>query len=95
VNRSWSTKDELKFIDNIGTFGDRPLGRLDLLEGYVRGMRQRRDWSGMDRPEVLAHASAALDIARERRKLTTWLTDPDLKPPRELPQKKHKAELDA
>jgi hypothetical protein len=73
VNRSWSTKDELKFIDNIGTFGNRPFGRLALLEGYLRGVRQRKDWGGMDKSEVIAHASAELDRVRERHELAILL----------------------
>jgi hypothetical protein len=73
VNRSWSTKDELKFIDNIGTFGDRPSGRLVLLEGYLRGVRQRRDWGGMNKSEILSHASAELDRVRERCELAISL----------------------
>ena len=64
----WQTADELKFISSLGGHRDRPVYvyRAKLLNGYVHGLRHRQDWGLLDRLEVLHHALAELDLAKNR-----------------------------
>ena len=68
-HRKWSTDEEIEFIDRLGIFrnGAQFADRLTLLKGYVAGIRQRKEWGTIDKFEVLNHAIAALDRAREQR----------------------------
>jgi hypothetical protein len=74
----WTTADEIAFINNLGTgrFGNRAqlTNRTILLKGYIAGLRQRREWSGMDALKVLKHALNQLDHARERRLIASKLS---------------------
>jgi len=66
--RIWTTQDEINFIRRIGR-GNMPentdhhtdMSRLDKLLGYIDGARQRQNWGGMDRNEVIEFAEAELE----------------------------------
>jgi hypothetical protein len=68
---SWSTTNELNFIDKLGTGrfskSDRVLSktRIELLAGYIRGNEQRREWGTIDRRAVMSHAYATLASERQ------------------------------
>lgn len=55
----WSMRDELAFIDNIG-FWRGPVEmtahqKVELLQGYRRGLELRKQWVNLDREQLLQH----------------------------------------
>jgi hypothetical protein len=73
---SWTTQDELTFIDALGTHvevdrrGPREsapaLARLvELLQGYLEGCQLRQRWEGMSSDVVIRHAEERLAAVRE------------------------------
>ena len=66
---SWSTNDELDFLDNIGTFALIPGNPLKLLRGYLKGAAQRANWGSMDEDIVIAHATKRIKELSKRRTL--------------------------
>ena len=58
-DRMWTTSDELKFLDNIGTYGEIPdctqVERLILLEKYIESMEMRRVWNTLDTNKIKSY----------------------------------------
>lgn len=57
---TWSTLDEMGFIDGLGTHrhqGDSENHRLELLLAYQSSMRNRREWGSIDPYLVRIHLS--------------------------------------
>lgn len=58
---TYSTKQELKFIDGLGTWAPELCSnRSDLLCGYLRGCFQRDRWGDVDPMTVMHYAAKAL-----------------------------------
>jgi hypothetical protein len=61
---SWTTRDELAFLDGIGTYREgapglpdlvSPDARRDALKGYLVSLSRRHDWGLVDANEVRRH----------------------------------------
>lgn len=67
----WTTRDEIAFIDGLGTFNNRkvaptPSDRYILLQGYKTGIHRRVLWNGVDRLTVISHLAIKLsDLEKE------------------------------
>lgn len=67
----WTTNNEKKFIDHLGTHAPMqlaltPASKLALLEGYAEGIQLRKDWGEMDAQAIANHVKykiAALKAA--------------------------------
>jgi hypothetical protein len=62
----WTTVNELKFIDRIGTqfskeHGPSKYTKRQLLQKYISGMSKRVNWGGINRKEVLFYATEMLN----------------------------------
>ena len=72
-HQKWGTAEEIAFIDRLGTgnFRGWTVGksRVELLAGYIQGLRYRQHWGLLDRLTVIGHACAALDRERGRHAL--------------------------
>ncbi len=67
----WSTEKEIEYLNTIG---DRKFGvdtqvpvnsvhsKRDLLAGYLRGAKQRKDWGVMWQSKVIEHAEYLLAL---------------------------------
>lgn len=56
-----STKQEMKFIDNLGKWApELKAERSDLLAGYLRGCFKRKNWGSMNALAVTHYAANAL-----------------------------------
>ena len=53
---SWTTKDEIAYIEGIGTWGQVPIDPRPILRKYLKA---KRDWGEMDK-------KACLQCARKR-----------------------------
>jgi hypothetical protein len=64
MTTTWSTRDELSFLRNLGLHTGRDLagGRAALLLGYRQGLGLRRVWVGIDRAVVLTAADHELSL---------------------------------
>ena len=65
LNRDWTTRDETKFIDGLGTYndshGEDPREyRKRLLLRYRDVLGSRRNWDGLDRQKIEAHVAKCL-----------------------------------
>lgn len=66
---TWSTTDELAFIEGLGLHRDRSLTpqithneeRLRLLRGYLAGLKLRTNMTGLDRAALEARATALIE----------------------------------
>lgn len=65
---TWTTRDELSFIDSLGTRAWVPSPkafseerRLDYLLGYREGLKLRVHWAPISRTEVEAHLNRLID----------------------------------
>ncbi len=67
--QTWTTGDEIKYLNNIGTHtppkGGRPRRvstkeKILLLEGALEGYSKRSRWGDIDRQTVVAHAEKLL-----------------------------------
>jgi hypothetical protein len=67
----WTTKNEMSFIDHLGTHAPlrlalTPASKLAVLTGYADGIQLRRDWGEMDAHKVANYVNykiAALKAA--------------------------------
>lgn len=50
---SWSTRNELSFIEGLGAFGVNPKPRRKALLGYLKGASKRETWGTIDKDKVL------------------------------------------
>ena len=57
---TYTTKDEVKFIRNIGTHANIP--KRKALEGYLRGWERRTNWGGIDKFVALTVARSELNL---------------------------------
>jgi len=56
----WTTKDELQFLEGLGTFAknapkdarEKYFRRRKLLDGYRRSMALRKCWNGIEREKI-------------------------------------------
>jgi hypothetical protein len=60
---SWTVKDEIFFLENIGKFSDfgKLYDRTEILRNYISASEKRADWDGMDKERVLRFARNMLD----------------------------------
>ena len=67
-NRYHSTESECDFISNLGSFGEvgQRASRITLLEGYLKGARNRDDWGNMDGLTIIRHAEVLLQTLTGR-----------------------------
>ncbi len=54
-NERWSTNDEMKFLDGLGTWRVRPGDREKLIRNYKVSIRQRKDWDFIIVGEVIEY----------------------------------------
>ena len=54
----WRTEDELDYIDRLGTHSLSKISRdrKKLLAGYVKAMKERKEWGMVDKIRVMKHA---------------------------------------
>lgn len=63
-----TTKNEIEFIKNLGKhnlhneYYSGPRDKKTLLKGYLKGIEKREKWGKIDKEEVMAFVSKALDI---------------------------------
>ena len=59
---AWITRDELEYLDNIGTGNPAlNLGKKELLRGYLSSSKRRRSWGVINKAKVVEHARELLD----------------------------------
>jgi len=58
-NQSWTAKDEIKFIDGLGTFSNAVQTRKTMLMNYLGNFRDREGFSPIERIEIQKHAQKA------------------------------------
>ncbi len=68
----WDTRDEIAFLERAGSWNTKPKElallsegqkkerRKQALRGYMKGMRCRSNWNGIDKGAVLAYLRKAL-----------------------------------
>jgi hypothetical protein len=56
---AWTTKNELYFLKNIGTY-NKGKDPKKCLEGYIKGAELRDDWGKIDKKVVIKTAKAML-----------------------------------
>lgn len=58
----YNTKEEIRFIDTIGSWADRhrDTPRLKLLTRYRAALLQRAVWDGLDRDVIMAHIDSEI-----------------------------------
>ncbi len=72
---SWSTHDELSFIENLGrySFAGRRATVEEMLRGYLEGVRQRQAWELMDRNKIIAQAEKVLaEVNKEGKQMAIY-----------------------
>ena len=63
-----TTKNEIEFVRNLGKhnlhneYYSGPRDKETLLKGYLKGIEKREKWGEIDKEEVMAFVSKALDI---------------------------------
>lgn len=58
----WTTQSEMAFIDKLGFHRKHgATSRSRLLIQYIKAMKLRKDWSGLDKDVILEHAKKVLD----------------------------------
>lgn len=50
----WSTRDELRFVQGLGSFSEKKMNRLQLLNKYFDAMQLRQNWGRIQFEEVAA-----------------------------------------
>ena len=57
-----STKQEIDFIKEIGTFSlyGKTIPRKHLLQGYLKGCKKRKNWENIDKAIVIKFAESEL-----------------------------------
>lgn len=53
---SYTTHQELEFIESLGMYSGANYGRKSLLKGYIKAAKIRDDWGGIDKGKVINHA---------------------------------------
>lgn len=70
ILRYWGTTSEILFLNGLGTYKfecKTVAGRMtveELLENYLIAAKRRKEWGGIDKAEVVAHARELLARAR-------------------------------
>ena len=64
---SWSTKDEIRFLDELGTHCSKfnkhdKKYRYRLLEGYIKSIPFRANWGVMDKEYITAYVKRQLSM---------------------------------
>lgn len=59
VGGTWTTKDELTFLKNLGTYAKRT-PRYQLLRNYLENMNIRDNWDGMDKVVIKEYVEKEL-----------------------------------
>jgi hypothetical protein len=74
VKNRWTTRNELSFIDGIGTFTQSPAltpaSKLARLMGYAEGLRHRSIWDEIDPHAVSNHVRFKIAVLLARHKET-------------------------
>ena len=60
----WSTFDECRFLDGLGTYGTSPGDRHALLAQYRQAMARRQSWGTIDDVAVLSYVNRLLAGSR-------------------------------
>ncbi len=58
----WSTGNEQRFLDGIGSFSLMKTPREQLLVGYLKGAFKRNDWGHIDKDIIISRVKAELGI---------------------------------
>lgn len=69
TNRTtWDTQDEIKFINNIGTWvpGRKSLNtKLELLENYFKTSKERNFSKNINKEEIIKHLKNLIEIEKK------------------------------
>lgn len=64
----WSNLSEMQFIDRLGLNNNRTAySRIRCLQGYLAGLKLRRDWGNMDPLIIIDYARQALKKAQREK----------------------------
>lgn len=70
TNRTtWDTQDEIKFINNIGTWvpGRKSLNtKLELLENYFKTSKERNFSKNINKEEIIKHLKNLIEIEKKK-----------------------------
>ena len=50
---SWTTYDEIEFIENLGRWGNNKKSRKECLHNYIKSSTKRSFWGEIDNKEVI------------------------------------------
>ena len=69
MSNSWNTFDEIKFIEELGTFGKAKLSRPELLERYKESIKGRVVWkdsegTNIDKDEIVAYLNGLVKVEK-------------------------------
>jgi len=60
ANKFYTTSHELAFISGLGHHRKQPHSQQKLLEKYLQAAKNRYDWKGIDRVEIINYAKKLL-----------------------------------
>lgn len=75
--RTFTTEDELEFIDELSSRRDRrghTIPRLQKLEKYKKALALRSDWQELDKEEILEYLDKAIDDEMKNKESITEST---------------------
>ena len=62
----YSTHDEIRFLNKLGTFSVRQMPRLQLLMSYRDSMRIRKQWDNIKPAVILSHVNKLISECEGR-----------------------------
>lgn len=62
--RAYTTTQEHRFLDGLGTYSLLGQDRQTLLRGYYVGSLQRDDWGDIDRDHILSRVARELNLVQ-------------------------------
>jgi len=63
-DETWTTENEISYLDGIGTWGKVALSKKEMLENYIKAACRRDDWGEIDVFKVMEYAAGMLDEER-------------------------------
>jgi len=58
-SETWTTADELRFLDGIGSWGTErrvPIPKPEALDNYLEAAKHRANWDHLDRQAIIEYA---------------------------------------
>jgi hypothetical protein len=65
---TWTTFDEINFLQHLGSWRNQQdmNDRAQLMQGYLKGMRKRKIWDGLDREAIRTYLETGMGPVKKR-----------------------------